>query len=166
MQFLIFWLLAEKNGPAILAGPPFNVDFNMLERDLGLTIDDSVFEFNFSSADFHVLGENVGSLVRRGLAPVHVQHMQEPASNFQLSLDACPADIQYLFPQIEEATEQQVEAPKPNRARRAAGSETTTPLSQRKRSYITNCRRNGKSKPTNTIKGSGPGSLIVLAYKH
>ena len=88
----------EKNGPSVLTAPPFNVKWDNLERDLGLTIDEAVFECQFTTADFAVLSENIATMVNRGFAPIHAEHMREPPNNFEISLKACEADLNFLFP--------------------------------------------------------------------
>jgi hypothetical protein len=86
-----------KSGPNVLVDVPFKLDWDMMERTMGITIDEAVFELDFSTADFAVFGETVRSLVRRGFAPVHVRKMNEPAGNYELSLEADKADVTFLF---------------------------------------------------------------------
>ena len=89
----------ENSGPAVISAHPFNATFNDLERDIGLTIDESVFECELSTADFSILGETVGTLRRRGFHSAHAQHMKEPPYNYTMSLDATEHDILFLFPE-------------------------------------------------------------------
>ena len=88
----------ENSGPAVICAHPFNATFNDLERDLGLTIDESVFECGLSTADFSILGETIGTMRRRGFHATLAQHMKEPPYNYNMSLDANEHDILFLFP--------------------------------------------------------------------
>jgi hypothetical protein len=87
----------DRNGAALLRDGPFNLTWNDLEYDLGLTIDEAIFEVGLTSADLAMLGEDLNSLIRRGFGSQHAQHMNEPSCNFQSTLNACPEDIDYVF---------------------------------------------------------------------
>jgi hypothetical protein len=87
----------DKNGTALLRDPPFQLTWNDLKYDLGLTIDEAIFEIGVTSADLAMLGENLSSLIHRGFGTQHAQHMNEPVCNFESTLKASSEDIQYVF---------------------------------------------------------------------
>lgn len=88
----------DQAGPVVLAGDPLNVTMDMLEENLGLTVDEAVCEIGFSAADFGVLGETFGSLCKRGFTPEHITHMREPRYNFEVALGASPEELVGYFP--------------------------------------------------------------------
>ena len=88
----------ERNGPTLLRDPPFSVQWDDLEYDIGLTVDEAVFVYGFTSADFAIFGENLNDLIRRGFGPQHVDAMGEPKSNFEMILKATHEDLRILFP--------------------------------------------------------------------
>lgn len=87
----------EKSGPSVLVSHPFQLTWDDLERDMGVSIDEAVANLEFSTADFAVFGETMKSLVTRGLAPIHMYTMQEPPLNFEMSLGATPEVGQYCL---------------------------------------------------------------------
>ena len=97
MGFLpIHMNLRDRNSPSHLVDAPFAVRWLELERDLGITIDEAVFDVGLTSADFAILGETLESLLHRGFGPHHVQHMAEPKSNFEYTLGATSGQLRAL----------------------------------------------------------------------
>lgn len=86
-----------KSGPVVLAKPPLNVTFQLLEQTLGLTIDESVFQLGFTTADFSVLGENLTTMTKRGFNATHARHMSEPTFNFETVLGGTQSMIDQMF---------------------------------------------------------------------
>lgn len=97
----------DKSGPVVLSQLPLLVTMDKLERTLGLTVDEAVFELSFSTADFGVLGENMSTLMRKGFNRTHVTHMSEPPYNFEEALAASPSDLHFLFACQQETTKVQ-----------------------------------------------------------
>jgi hypothetical protein len=75
-----------KSGPSVIAGPPLGVTFATLESTLGLTLDEAVFQLDFTTADFAILGETLESLEGKGFTDAHARHMGEPSSNYTIAL--------------------------------------------------------------------------------
>lgn len=90
MGFSAAAIVSERDisGPTVLSKPPLCVTFDMLERDLGMTIDDAIFEYQMSTADLSMFGETMTSVIKRGFSEVHAISLQEPAYNYEISLQA------------------------------------------------------------------------------
>ena len=80
-----------KSGPSVIARPPLCVTFATLESTLGLTLDEAVFQLAFTTADFAMLGETMGSMEAKGFTDAHARHMGEPATNYTIALAKKPA---------------------------------------------------------------------------
>lgn len=93
-------MVRQRNGPTILRAAPFEVDWDTLEQDLGLTLDEAVFDHHFSTADFQMFGETLADLCgKRGFTREHAEAMGEPPTNFQLALSATETDLRIFFPE-------------------------------------------------------------------
>jgi hypothetical protein len=75
-----------KSGPSVIAAPPLDVTFATLESTLGVTLDEAVFQLDFTTADFAILGETLESLEEKGFTDAHARHMGEPMSNYSIAL--------------------------------------------------------------------------------
>ena len=107
MQFLPEYITEHRKtcGPHILAKEPLRLTFADLHQTLGLCIDEAVFDLNFTTADFQVLGESAENLIKvHGLCMLHAKHMRASPDMFISDLQASPTDLARLF-----ETEQPVE---------------------------------------------------------
>ena len=86
----------EKNGPAILKAVPFCVSWRDLSSDLGLTIDEAIFDVGMTTSDFNMFGETMSSLIARGFGIKHRKHMKEADQNFIYALSASPEDLSLI----------------------------------------------------------------------
>lgn len=135
----------EKNGPSVLASPPFNLTWDNLEEDLGVTIEEAVLECKFTTADFAVLKETIDSMVRRGFSAMHATQMGESPNNFEISLGATREDISHLFPDYEMPTEMKRATPfdtRQNSDNQKSHGETNDETSTKSntRNYLVKCR--------------------------
>ena len=135
----------EKNGPSVLASPPFNLTWDNIEEDLGVTIEEAVLECRFTTADFAVLSETIDSMVRRGFSAIHATQMGEPPNNFEISLGATREDIEHLFPNYQIPTEIKRGTPFDTRQNQDgqklhAEPHDETPTKPNTRNYLVKCR--------------------------
>lgn len=75
----------------------FGVTWDDLETGLGLTVEDAVTEYGFTTSDFAAFGETARSLIRRGLNAENVREMKEGEPELRCHLDASPAEVRQLL---------------------------------------------------------------------
>lgn len=154
----------EKSGPTVLASPPFEASFDTLERDLGFSVDEAVFDCGFTAADFAVFGETMQSLVRRGMVRAHAEAMNATANDFELSLKAEPRDIEFLFPG------------EGNAAPTSGGNSTNNPYLDKRnglnarqpasrgggaRGYVENCKRGAATGEQSMMQSNSSTANII-----
>ena len=83
----------DRHGPVILKDPPFNVRWRQLAADIGLTVDEAVFDVGFTTCDFEMFGETLQSLMQRGFGREHRKSMKESDDNFAYSLAATREEL-------------------------------------------------------------------------
>lgn len=138
----------DKNGAVLLRDSPFGVTWDDIEHDVGITVDEAVFEAGFNTSDFAMLGESLRDMILRGFGPLHAERMGEPASNFEYTLGASASDLNTVFPcktkpklpgvyqqqrnQTSTLTRNQTHAPTPTQTRDSARAHTPPIAAQKK----------------------------------
>ena len=91
-------IVRDRNlcGPNLLR-EYWKVTYSDLEWDLGITVDEAVGKFKFTTADFAVLDETLSTLIRKGFGQQHISTMDEPASSFTMTLGAEEHELRKLF---------------------------------------------------------------------
>jgi hypothetical protein len=86
----------DRDGPKTL-GQTLKLTFQDLHDTIGITVDDAVTRYKFTTADFGMLGESMQTLLNHGLNDAHIGYMHEPPYNFVQALGASESDIRFMF---------------------------------------------------------------------